>query len=133
MIILSLTSSLLKICSLYTLCYRLCPVAHVEPDICVEVRGDWRVTVIYTTSVNCYKCHRFYLLSQFTWKYNGLLINPFDTSHRAKIEAKISQTEGGHIDVQSLPCYCKFRNSPTTHVCLPSNLSSVPQLPPGGC
>ena len=26
---------------------------HVEPDICEEVRGDWRVTAIYTTSVKC--------------------------------------------------------------------------------
>ena len=52
-----LTSSRLKICSLYKFCRVLLQVvlqvAHVEPDICVEVRGDWRVTAIYTTSVNC--------------------------------------------------------------------------------
>ena len=26
---------------------------HVESDICEEVRVDWRVTAIYTTSVKC--------------------------------------------------------------------------------
>ena len=55
-------------------------VLHVEPEVCEEVRGDWRVTAIYTTIVNCYKCHRFYWLSQFTWKYNGLLIK----SHKSR-------------------------------------------------
>ena len=47
-----LTSSLLKIHSLYKFCRVLLQVvlqvAHVEPDVCVEVRGDWRVTAIYT-------------------------------------------------------------------------------------
>ena len=41
-----LTSSLLKIRSLYRFCR--VQVAHVEPDVCVEVRDDWRVTTIYT-------------------------------------------------------------------------------------
>ena len=50
-----LTSSLLKIRSLYKFCRVLLQVvlqvAHVEWDVCVEVTDDWRVTAIYTTSV----------------------------------------------------------------------------------
>ena len=52
-----LTSSLLKIRSLYKFCRVLLQVvlqsAHVELDICVEVRDDWRVTAIYTSSIKC--------------------------------------------------------------------------------
>ena len=52
-----LTSSLLKVRSLYKFCRVLLQVvlqvAHVEPDIYVEVSGDWRVTAIYIISVNC--------------------------------------------------------------------------------
>ena len=47
-----LTSSLLKIHKPYKFCRVLLQVvlqvAHVEPDVYVEVRGDWRVTAIYT-------------------------------------------------------------------------------------
>ena len=46
-----LTSSLLKICSLYKFCR--VQVAHVEPDVYVEVKCGWRFTSIYTISVNC--------------------------------------------------------------------------------
>ena len=46
-----LTSSLLKIRSPYKFCKVLSQIAHVEPDVYVEVSGDWRVTAIYTTSV----------------------------------------------------------------------------------
>ena len=51
-----LTSSLLKIHSLYKFCYRL----QVEPEICVvskfevQVKCGWGFTAIYTTSVSCY-------------------------------------------------------------------------------
>ena len=79
------TSSLLKIHSLYKFCYKL----RIELEICVvsklkyksEMCG-WRFTSIYTiaTSVKCHKCHRFYWLSQFTQKYNGLLIK----SHKSR-------------------------------------------------
>ena len=44
-----LTYSLLKMHSLYKFCR--VQVAHVELDICVEVRGDWRVTAIYTIAI----------------------------------------------------------------------------------
>ena len=44
-----LTLSSLKIHSLYKFCR--VQVTHVEPDVYVEVRGDWRVTTIYNISV----------------------------------------------------------------------------------
>ena len=46
-----LTSSLLKIRSPYKFCR--VQVAHVELDVCEEVKCGWRFTSIYTTSVNC--------------------------------------------------------------------------------
>ena len=51
----NLTSSFLKIRRLYKFCRAqvVLQVVHVEPDVYVEVKGDWRVTAIYTTSVNC--------------------------------------------------------------------------------
>ena len=78
MIILSLIYwllALLKICSLYKFC-RVTSCTCWAGDLCslsVEVQvkcGRW-FTSIYTTSVNCYKCHRFYWLSQFTRSIMG--------------------------------------------------------------
>ena len=67
-----------------------------------------------------------------------LSVNPFDTSHRAKIGAKSAKLR---VDVLMSSHYSVVTSletvQPPMFVCytldLPSNLSSVPQLQPGGC
>ena len=66
------------------------------------------------------------------------IVNPFDTSHRAKIEAKLAKLR---VDALMFNCYHVVTSLETVQqpmfACytlgLPSNMSSVPQLPPGGC
>ena len=65
-------------------------------------------------------------------------INPFDTSHRTKIGAKSAKLR---VDILMPNHYHVIASletvQPPMFACytlgLPSNLSSVPQLPPGGC
>ena len=61
-----LTSSLLKIRSLYKFCYMLSRMSEKKKW---EVTGESLLFILLVSSVN-----RFYWLSQFTQKYNGLLI-----------------------------------------------------------
>ena len=70
--------------------------------------------------------------------FNHNALNPFDMSHMAKIGAKSAKLR---IDILMSNCYHIVASlepvQPHMFACctlgLPSNLSSVPQLPLGGC
>ena len=65
-------------------------------------------------------------------------LNPLDTSHRAKIGAKLAKLR---VEILMSNCYHVIASLETVQppmfagytLGLPGNLSSVPQLPPGGC
>ena len=70
--------------------------------------------------------------------FSHYALNPFNTSHRAKIGAKMAKqgvdvlmSNHNHVVMSLEPVQLPMFACYTLG--LPNNLSSVPQLPPGGC